>query len=236
MECNFNFYDISTYILPGLIALFFAFWLIFDIFGYNLFPKIGSISCAILILLISYGIGYLILPIGSWIDHHFINKSNEHYSYSVMNSGNSRYSLEFKTHIKELSENLFKMKWDEPNQEDKSRYNDLFYLCYYYATNKAQNGYIDTFNGIFGLYRNFMSIGTIGILISTFILIKNFIIYYYPSIPHFYWSYGSISAGIGLVFSFIILYLSRVQLLRFNEHFINAIYRNFYVLATINKK
>lgn len=235
MECNFNFYDISTYILPGLITLFFVFLLIFDVLGYNIFSKIGSISCAVIIIIGSYGIGYLILPIGSLIDHFFVNKSDKHYSYSVMRPCNNEYSTEYKNQIKKLSEEKFQIKWDYPIPEDKTRYNELFFLCYYYATNKAQNKYIDTFNGIYGLFRNFTSIGIIGFIISIIILSKNFIIYYIPSIPHFYWPYSNVLGFFGLLLSIFIYFSSISQLKRFNKHFINSIYRNFYVLTLKDK-
>jgi len=235
MECNFNFYDISTYILPGLITLFFGFWFIFDIFGYNFFAKIGSISCAILIIIISYGIGYLILPIGSIIDHFLVNKSENHYSYRVMTSCNNEYSSEYKTQIKRISEEKFHIKWDEPLPENKSRYNELFYLCYYYATNKTQTKYIDTFNGIYGLFRNFTSIGVIGFTISVIILVKNYIIYLIPVIPHYYWPYSTTTGFVGLIFSIFIFVSSLSQQRRFNKHFIDSIYRNFYVLS-LNKQ
>ncbi len=231
MEYSFNFYDFASYIIPGGLTLISLFWAVYDIFGFNIFPHIESLSSAIIILIASYGLGFLILPIGSWIDHRNTEKRGGHFSYLFIKPDDTHYSSEFKSNLKLTAEQKFGISWESGNQEEnKKRAAEIFYLCYYYATNKVNNQYIDIFNGIFGLFRNLLGVGIITGFISCIIIIKDLIYLSLPCYFQFCLFHSMMMAFCGLFTSVLIFFAAYSQLDRFSKHFADSIYRNFYVL------
>jgi|GEM_PF-3847744 len=237
MEYSFNFYDFASYIIPGGLTLISLFWAVYDIFGFNIFPHIESLSSAIIILIASYGLGFLILPIGSWIDHKNTKKRGGQFSYLFMKPDDNHYSSEYKAKIKEYTESKFGIICNYDNQENsKKKGSEIFFLCYYYATNNAKNQYIDIFNGIYGLYRNFLGVGVITGIISGVILMKNLILLNISC--HFtFINHQSMEVALcGFLISLLIYFAAKTQLDRFSRHFADSVYRNFLVLSHYEKE
>jgi hypothetical protein len=238
METKFNFYDFVGYVIPGIITLLLIYWLLHSFFSFTiLIPE--NLGSSIILLALSYFVGNLVQMIGSIYSKWLFNKWGGYFHDIYLDDADDYYSSSFKNEIKTYATSLFCLT-PECKIEDKKNITkwrkELFNLCYSLVIQKGIGINTEVFNGFAGLFRGLIVTIFIGGIISVAIFAKQIYMIFlinqfsFPKLLTSSPDKNQLLLSILLLIFFFTLYSPVVnRYKKFSEHFVNSIYRNFYV-------
>jgi hypothetical protein len=240
MDIDFNFYDFVSYIIPGTFLFGLLYWFLKGFCALELTIEINSIGESVLFIVASYSLGHLVQVVGNVIEERQKEKWGGWFSEQLLRPDNKHYSMEFKAHIKKFIREIFELSPDiSPGGEEisKKRRQEVFGLCYSFIVQEKIASHTEIFNGIYGLFKGFLSVVWIGIPLSVLIISKHLLWFVLSlknvSLPEgLFWQYDLLQVKIGvplLVVSILLIHPMECRFKYFAEKFADSVYRTFYV-------
>jgi hypothetical protein len=239
MQNKFNFYDFIGYVIPGMLACIFLYWLLVGILSLPIEVELKSLGESILFLGLAYFFGHLVQAYGNSIETEAVKKWGGWFSDQLMRDDNSYFTPSFKTDLRSAMKKVFGDPTDVggDDQNQKARRQELFNLCYSLIVQEGAALHTEIFNGVYSLYRGMLAATNIGIITSVIIIIKHLIILILncfkisvPSSPIWTFSGFHLGIGIGALLLFLLIHHPlEARFERFAQHFANSVYRSFYV-------
>jgi len=219
MIAKFNFYEFISILIPGILFI----WAVFPIsnfFGvtFNI-PFTGELSGTSILIVLAFVIGLLLQGISQGVVEKILVKLWGGFpSARWLLPDDNYFSKDFKSKLKQIVENIFKIKIDInlPKKEQMNKNQEIFYLCYNTVIKEKLSDRPQIFNVYYGLFRCLLT--TFLLLFLTSVIIFLFNRYSYPR-----------DMLIILIFSFFGLIISYLRTKKRAEDFAKSIYELFIV-------
>ncbi|MBI3766498.1 MAG: hypothetical protein HY277_08365 [Ignavibacteriales bacterium] len=239
MQNKFNFYDFVGYIIPGLLACTFLYWLVIGFFSLPLVVEVKSVGESILYLGLAYFFGHIVQVYGNSVEKKAVKKWGGWFSEQFMRDNNTYFTPSFRSELRSSMKTVFgeptNVGGDDQKQADRRQ--ELFNLCYSLIVQEKAASHTEIFNGIYSLCRGMLAATDLGVITSVVIIAKYAIILLLPCFkftfqPTPFWSFSDLHLGLGIgaLISFLMIRRPlQARLKEFGERFADSVYRSFYV-------
>lgn len=242
MDFKINFQDLASYIVPGAVLLFLLYWFLGGFVDISYRFEITSWGTLAVSLILSYILGHLVQALGNFLEPIYEKRWGGKYSDQLLRSDNIYFAPQFKAKLLRTIEAVFFLTLprspanDDEKTAQKQIHEQAFHLCHALILQEHAAQQSDIFQGLYGLYRGLLSVGVIGLVVSSFITIKHTVLlslhlsgFQLPQNDFLVFDKVQlISAALLLVFILVTRPLLTRRLQRFARHYAGAVYRSFF--------
>lgn len=242
MDFKINFQDLASYIVPGAVLLFLLYWFLGGFVDISYQFDITSWGTLAVSLVLSYILGHLVQALGNILEPIYEKRWGGKYSDQLLRSDSVYFAPQFKAELLRTIEAVFSLSVpsDSASADEKSAQKQIheqaFHLCHALILQEGASQQSDIFQGLYGLYRGLLSVGMIGLVVSSFIAIKHVVLlslhlsgFQLPQNDFLVFDKVQlISAGLLLLFILVTRPLVTQRLKRFARHYTSSVYRSFF--------
>ncbi len=241
---TFNIYHVMTYLIPGVMVLSFIYWGAAGIAARplpNPFAKSPDkyvyVMNAIFVLLSGYLVGHFVQIFSSVFETR-LNRKMGWLSEKFLRDDDSYYTPAFKANIKKYAREVFDLP-AEPRKADeralRKRRQEIFNLCYTLIQQENLGAQTYIFSSMYSLFRGMLGAVWVGLAVGALILLKHLLLllpwWPAPTVDPIF-EFRGLHIPVALVVLVVLGLLIRPLEYRFSlfrSHFVNSVYRSFYV-------